>query len=125
LNDQLFEEPGFDTFYKIFLDMAILMPNIPQSIIENKLPVLFRVNGNKAEITQVNGIYLMGLDYFTRVILKDERISLDAIKKFVFFTGHGALIEKLIKENVIQGCENVKLVKKRGQGIYEEINNLL
>jgi len=122
LSGRLFENPGVEEYDMVILDLTIETPGIPLATYMRKIPQMFQdKNGDSCDATVVSGIALLGLDYYERIVCTDKRFQDCKNCKFVLMTGHGLLLERY---GIIDRLD-VKVVKKRGKGSFEELSEVL
>jgi len=120
LHGCLFKNPGVENYDYIWIDLAIKhMAGVPESVLKKKITELYI-----EEIKNYDGISLLGLDYFTRIIWNDKRFEKVRTTKFILITGHKTLLDKynLVDEYMKEG---LRVIEKRGDGAYAELMDIL
>jgi len=121
LQRQLYKDPGVETFDLVLLDMSIASPGISIRTYKRKMPQLFEdEQGNYLEASSYANLPMIGFDYYKRIVCVDKKFADIKFNKFMLMTGHYALLERggLLKDIP------VRVIKKRGQGSYEELEKL-
>jgi hypothetical protein len=110
---------NFDYF---LFDLAVDVTPHTIEVYKKAIPELFINNGIESTLTVLDGIRLMGWDYFTRVIWTDNRFSIARTSKCVLVTGYSNNLER---HNLLSGYKGIQLIQKNGTHAYNELENHL
>ena len=115
-DEMLYESPGAANYDIILMDLRLESFFLPQEILREFLPNLV-----EKSLTLINGIPLIGWDYYVRMLLVQPATML-LKEKIYLLTGHAKLLERLGYARIVPDGH---LLDKADEEIFKRLQRII